>query len=292
MVSQFFKYLTKSKDDELWGLYLNVAGKAVLGKGDLYPPQGHPGDYSFFWQKGRILNECQLLYITDGEGYFETRENKYSIKSGTLIVLHPGMWHRYKPNINTGWTEYYIGFNGEFLETLLDNRFFNPENPVYQIGFDDSILQLYKDVIKIVEAEKQGFQSVAAGIVIQILARLRQHTLKAGLKNKPLEKIINKARIIMRENLDGNLNMEDVALKLNTGYSLFRKEFKKYTGMSPGQYHLQLRIREAQNLISNSDKTIKEIAYLTGFESPYYFSRIYKKVTGEAPSKMRGIKGE
>jgi len=65
--------------------------------------------------------------------------------------------------------------------------------------------------------------------------------------------------------------------------------YKKYTGMPPNQYHLRLRLQKSKEMILFSNKSIKAIAYEVGFESIHYFSRLYKKKEGIAPSRVRSI---
>ncbi len=86
----------------------------------------------------------------------------------------------------------------------------------------------------------------------------------------------------MRQNVEHEINLEQLADQHHVGYSYFRKMFKKYTGVSPGQYHLQLKIMRAKDLLISTDKSIKEISYEHGFQSIYYFSKIFKKKVGTA----------
>ena len=67
-MKQQFKYLTHSDEDEEWGFYLTVIGRAEIGAQEPYPPKGHPGGYRFSWETGRVLDEYQLLYITQEIG--------------------------------------------------------------------------------------------------------------------------------------------------------------------------------------------------------------------------------
>lgn len=64
-------------------------------------------------------------------------------------------------------------------------------------------------------------------------------------------------------------------------YRLFREE----TGTTPIEYRNRLRIQRACQLLRGRECTIGEIAALLGFESVYYFSRVFKKLTGVAPSR-------
>ena len=63
--------------------------------------------------------------------------------------------------------------------------------------------------------------------------------------------------------------------------------FKDYTGISPGQYQLQLKLKRSIDLLHDPDMPIKEIAMESGFQSIYYYSRLFKKKLGCSPAAYR-----
>lgn len=71
------------------------------------------------------------------------------------------------------------------------------------------------------------------------------------------------------------------------GYSSFRKEFKRLTGEPPNQFVLNLRLNRAKYLLETTSLTINEIAEQTGFESVFYFSKLFKKRNGRFPRFYR-----
>lgn len=287
MKHPFFNYPTISPGDEDWGLYINVAGSAVILPEAGYPPLGHPNEYTFTWGKGRILHEYQILYITNGSGIMETKEGKFEIESGSVLLLFPGIWHRYRPNIITGWTEHYIGFNGDFTKNLYRNSVLNSQNPVLKIGFKEHLLKQFNDVFELISEGKPGYQQISAGKAIYILGEIISIIKNNEFAGKDIERKIRKACVYMRENFNVSLNMEKLADELNLGYSYFRRMFKNYTGLSPNQYHLQIKIKKAKEMITNNEKSIKEIGNDLGFETAQYFSRIYKKKVGTNPTDLR-----
>ncbi len=288
-MENFFKYLVHNNENEDWGFYLHVAGFASIKPEQPYPPKGHPLGYSFNWNKGRVLNEYQINYITGGEGIIETTDGNFQIKTGSIIFLRPSMWHRYKPNEKTGWNENYIGFNGSYAQHLFHQYFFPDEMPVVHIGYDEKIIEAFLQSIDYVKNEKPGYHQMCSGLVIYILGRILSIRKNLDFPNKKLENTIQKACIVIRSNLSNNLYFEQIAGDLNIGYSLFRKEFKKYMGMSPAQYHMYLRIQQAKYLLSNSELPIKDISIELGFCSLYHFSKIFKEKTGETPGNYKKI---
>jgi AraC-like DNA-binding protein len=282
-----FKYLTHNPDDTRWGLYLTVVGFAKVEPETDYPPTGHPTGYHFNWHNGRILQEYQINYITQGEGIMETREGSYPIKEGSVILLRPNVWHRYRPLRQTGWMEHYVGFMGEIADKIIKSSDLLNDSPVLQIGFQEDIIHFFQDIFNHVKTERPGYHQVCSGLVVHILGQLVSLKKNENFRHSLIEKTIQKACLIIHDSPAKNLIIEELAKDLNINYSLFRKAFKKYTGLSPLQYHTSLRLKQAVYLLINTDLSIKEISFNLGFCSEFYFSKLFKGKTNSTPSEFR-----
>lgn len=286
-MKDFFKYLAPGEEDKSWGLYLNVAGKWHVAPKTTYPPLDHPTGYHFNWNNGRVLNEYQINYITEGSGILETVHGKFQIKPGTLMIIWPGAWHRYRPKQKTGWIEHYIGFEGELASQLLGKSMFSPERPIIHCELREEFIDTYYKIFDLVNKEKPGFQQISSGMVVKLLGYIIAFQKQRHFSGKTIEKVIQKTRFYMRENIEVEIDLQKLAKESNVGYSYFRKMFKKYTGVSPHQYHLELKILRAKELILTSEKSIKEISFELGFQSIYYFSRLFKLKEGLNPTELR-----
>jgi AraC-like DNA-binding protein len=253
----------------------------------IYPPSGHPSGYNFNWEKGRVLQEYQINYITEGEGIIETQKGEYPVKEGSVIFIQPNLWHRYKPLKEKGWMEHYIGFNGDYANTMLQNFEFLQDCPVIQIGFQEKIIEEFHHIFNYVKSEKPGYQQICAGLVGYILGQIISLKKNENFKSGKIENAIQKACLYLRDNINKNMNIEEIAMNMNVNYSHFRKAFKKYTGLSPIQYHLTLRIQQAIYLLTNTEMSIKEISFNLGFGSVFYFSKLFKEKMQITPSEYR-----
>jgi AraC-like DNA-binding protein len=262
-------------------------GYAQIQPSLVYPPRMHPSGYFFTWEKGRVLQEYQINYITEGSGIFETADGQFPVVPGSMLILRPGMWHRYKPDPNTGWNEHYIGFNGDSCAQLFREGFFQSSKPVMYVGFQENLLKLFFEIIQLVKDEKTGHQQVCAANTILMLSKILSVVRNQEFAGNSIERKIRKACLYFRDNLNTNVNIEKLASEMNVGYSYFRQMFRKYTGISPTQYHLSLRIQKAKDLLVSTDYSFKEIAIDLGFESYFYFSRIFKDKTGKSPMEFR-----
>ncbi|GAL67223.1 helix-turn-helix domain-containing protein [Jejuia pallidilutea] len=93
----------------------------------------------------------------------------------------------------------------------------------------------------------------------------------------------------MYRNIDKSINLRTIASSLGVSYSKFRIDFKTQTGISPLQYYILIKIEKSKELLLNTNKSQKEIAYELGFESDVYFNRLFKRKTGVAPGKYRNL---
>lgn len=282
-----FKYLPNNNTDSNWGFYIAVAGSASVDPGSDYPPTGHPSGYYFNWKKGRILQEYQINYITKGEGILETKDGIYPIQEGSVLFIQPNIWHRYKPNNVTGWVEHYVGFTGNIAESMIGSSELLSKNKLMVIGFHEKIVHLYDEIFNLINDERPGYQQICSGLIIQLMGHIISIKKNEDFTHDPIEKAIQKACIIIRNNTVGNMNIKDIADELQVNYSHFRKAFKRYTGFSPLQYHSSLRIKQAIDQLTNTQISIKEISYNLGFCSVFYFSKLFKEKTGKTPGEYR-----
>lgn len=282
-------YIITSEEDDLWGLTTTTVGQQDINANEPYPPSTHPQGYFFNVEKGRILNEYQLLYITNGKGIFVYGQNKEStyISEGKMFFLMPGVWHTYKPLENSGWKEYWIGFKGSIIEKIVAEGFFLNRPPIFNIGLNERVVDLYMKAIEIADEERAGYQQALAGIVMHILGLMYYRDKTRNFNDENLIGKINKAKVLMRESIYKNIVAEDISKSLNISYSGFRRAFKEFTGTSPSQYMMELKLNEAKLLLSTTSQSVKNISYSLNFENPEYFSVFFKKRTGITPIEYR-----
>ena len=289
MAMQISKYLLANERDALWGLTVSTVGYEEILPGDAYPTRGHADGYYFEINRGRELNEYQLLYITEGEGVFHSTTVKEApIREGDLFLLFPGEWHSYHPNPRIGWKSYWIGFKGRNMDDRVRAGFLSPSKPIYHVGFSDAIVRLYKKAYESAVEEAAYSQQLMAGIVNHLIGMMYSKERNIQLsRNQAHVDMISKARLRIREALESELTIQQVAEELGISYSNFRKLFKEHTGISPAIYQQDLRLQRAKELLSTTNLSVKEIAYRLNFDSPDYFSAKFKAKTGRRPSELR-----
>ena len=288
-----FKYLQTSPRDKSWGIAVTTAGFQHVYAGESYPLSTPPTEYAFPENKRRVLNEYQLYYITRGAGYFESAScSRTRIEPGMMFMLFPGEWHSFAPDPETGWDDHWIGFNGNFMDDKIRMGFFTFKNCVFRVGVDERIINTYHEIIEIAQEEKKGFQQVISSLAISIIGRVHYEDINHTCSDTYINRIIKQAKAVMKEDMTNNRPLEEIAKSLGISYSLFRREFRKRCGISPGQYRLEQKLDKAKELLHSTNITVADISSKLHFECIGQFSTFFKKRTGLSPLEFRkqGIK--
>lgn len=108
------------------------------------------------------------------------------------------------------------------------------------------------------------------------------------------QKLIDEANAVIRKNFDNfDFDLNLLASELNMGRSKMFSRIKEITGITPNEYVLNMKLKEAGRLLKEvSEYNVAEVAYTLGFSSPRYFSKCFKSFYGVTPQAFRKSQGE
>ena len=99
--------------------------------------------------------------------------------------------------------------------------------------------------------------------------------------------IIKRAINYINENYNNNITLDAVASVVHLNASYFSGLLKKEIGIGFSDYLNKVRIEKSKELLLDSKDSISEVALLVGFEDQSYYSKVFKKVTGDTPKEFR-----
>ncbi|MEO6846165.1 MAG: AraC family transcriptional regulator [Chthoniobacterales bacterium] len=297
-MKNYFEYFPVPSGDEPWGVRCTAMGHWQILPHQLYPPRipPHPADHDFTWQRGRILQDLQLLYISDGEGILEYKENApHRIQAGTVFLVVPGVWHRYRPNSETGWTEYWLEISGDLPKKVLKEYPISLRKPFFSVKEAPEIFELFLKCQRLADTRQWGFEQQMGlnGLEILLLT-LRAASLRKsqGEKESYTELEIRKFQQKLQDASSKPIKIDELLKDSTLSEVHFRRLFKKRTGMSPKQYVLEIRLRRTMDLLRQTRLSLSEIAERLGYDTPYHLSQDFKKRVGISPAFWRAAQWE
>ena len=295
---RFFRYVPIRRRDMDWGLYVNGAGFTTIAPDEEYPPKEHPSPYYFTWEKGRVLPEFMLSYVTAGHGEFESGPTgTCEMGAGKVMLVFPGVWHRYRPSEETGWEGLWVSFNGEVMDRLVSRGFFSVENAVLTTGLHASILNPFQCLLERLDKGALGFPHLIAADTVEILAAVLAaarpgpaRLIDQGPEHvSPVEdRLVAQALQIIWHFKEGReLSVDEVVRQMPVSRRSLERRFRTVLGRTVSQEIVDCHLARAKRLLAETQLPIKEIAALAGFPSADRMGRIFRRVKGISPHEYR-----
>ncbi|MEE9361584.1 MAG: AraC family transcriptional regulator [Cellulophaga sp.] len=229
-----------------------------------------------------------LIYCIDGEGWFEIANKKQVMGKNQYIIIPPNTAHKYGSNNRNPWSIYWIHFSGEKAHLFVNHpNQIVPINLASNSRFRDRIL-LFEEIYNNLEMGYGMDNLEYANICLwHMLGSFRYLSQFRKIKElNPSGKVEQSIRF-MRNNIDKKLSLEAISNHCGISISQYCLLFKKKTSRPPLEYLTHLKIQHASHLLDFSDLRISEIALQTGYEDPFYFSRVFTKIMGTSPRDYR-----
>ncbi|WDI42025.1 AraC family transcriptional regulator [Bremerella sp. P1] len=297
--SSFFHYLPISDQDMEFGFYVTGGGRGTVPPNVNYPPGQHPGIYHFSWERGRELPEFQIQFISTGRGEFEsTPTGPVSIEGGTLFLLFPGVWHRYRPIRAKGWTERWLSIHGEFMHRLLEQGTLSPNRAFAKLNSVEasSFLETFDRLLNRIHADPLRHTPTVCANAMELLTLALEHlptserptaSASAGRTNPVDDPIVNRALDIIWTRSDRPLSVNQLVASLPTTRRTLERKMMASLGHTVLDEINHCRLLRAKRLLTETSLPIKSVAYLAGFSSQERFRRLMVAEEGCPPGEYR-----
>jgi len=275
----FTRYLPVSSQSVRWGWHLIDAGRQHVPANASYPSKGHPLSYQFNSKGERVLEEYQVIYIASGKGTFSSSSTgERNVEAGDTLLLFPGEGHRYAPDPETGWNEYWMGFSGTDAKRVME-AFFSPQDPVQRSPHTGDLTRLFDQLLHWLASPVSGAPQLLASHIPMILA-----FLKAGTNESSDDaSLVQQAKMHLLSDLSQRTDLQALSRELGTSYSHLRATFKKHTGYAPREFENMIKLKRAHDLLLSGNYNVSRTAEALGFNSLHYFSRVFRKAYGQSP---------
>jgi len=229
----------------------------------------------------------EIHFFLEGNGTFLLNQSKYAIDGNRLFLTNPGESHCILPEAIRNPVSYYaILFEPELpgdaeIMSLLDasgRRYFGLESQERFL-----VEELYR-------LQGKRHARAAEHLLLSLLHRWYDTTHvpippEAGAPAK--NTYIERALVLMEKSIKEKLSTDALSEKLGISKEHFIRIFRGRLGIPPLRYFNKIKIEAAGALLTDSNLKVGDVAEYFGFESPFHFSRAFKKSTGLSPREYR-----
>ena len=239
----------------------------------------------------RSLDTFQLVFVLRGKGYLtQGKDEPYPLISGDAFFLFPMEQYHYAADVDDPCEILWIAFNGQACETILDSLGVSIDNSVFPEILNHDLIKKMNLIIYAVGDKEDKHRLSAIGYLHVLLSKIGLAINQQNTNNqyKP-DSAENVAKIIdfIEQNYNKDIDIDTLCKHINYSRSYISKIFKEETQMSITQYMTIIRIKNAKRLLRTTSLSIKQVAATVGIKDPFYFSQIFKRITGQAPKEYR-----
>jgi AraC-like DNA-binding protein len=229
-----------------------------------------------------------LYYVMEGKGVYILGGTEYPVAENDIFVLYPDTEIECRADKEDPFTLRAASFDGADTLLLLNAAGFQEKAPVRHLEDDtaDHVVQfmagLYTFRGQDIYGTTQSTSILYAFMSMLVKTAAWDQTAMPPGWTGAIH--VQKALSFIAENYHKPITVNDIANHVNLSRSRFYRVFMQHVFISPKQYLVEYRIREARNILEKRGGSIKEIANAVGIDDPYRFTIQFKQMCGKTPS--------
>jgi AraC-like DNA-binding protein len=249
------------------------------------------------------VSDCiRIYYVNEGKFEWSVNDQSFILYPGDVSLIMPSEKFGSEKGIleigSISWIHIKIQNHGN--NELLSGRWSSLSETESQAISKVLLMNNMPVISKLAEAgrilryihdeifhQEIGYSTRANQLIDELFIIITRHLSKQNNRARDFPKVFMQLEQALRQNLSQQWTVEEMAAIAGMGTTLFNEKVKSYTGFTPLNYLINIRISEAIKLLKKEEVSITDIALDTGFYSSQHFSTTFKKLTGYTPSQFR-----
>ncbi len=216
-------------------------------------------------------------YVTEGRGELVTEQGRVRVKAGDTYVLRAGERHVYYSDKADPWKKLWVNYDADYISPMLDA--FGIGTGVYS-GCDTKELFEELQMLSGAERGRQNLPFYIADCINRLVLSIASHKDAECDDGFRIQQIL-KASVYEK------LTVDSLAERVNMSKSNLIRTFKSYSGVTPYEYLLRLKMSAAKLLLRDTKMTVREISERLSICDEHYFSSVFSARVGATPTEYR-----
>ncbi|MGO4695020.1 helix-turn-helix domain-containing protein [Paenibacillus sp. 2TAB26] len=241
----------------------------------------------------------EIYYMLSGQRIYFIRDRSYSVEQGDLVFISKHELHKTMQSGDAAHERIIIHFDDAMLSKLAGAHAsflltpFEQQSHIIRMPMQEQLAtaQLMSRTLSEIRQQPAGFELFPAFAVTELLLtaarHIQQHDPVPLHHATPMHAKISEVIRYINAHFGETLRLDEVAKHFFISPYYLSRMFKELTGFTFSDYIILTRMKEAQRLLRESDRSITDIAAAVGFDNFSHFGKTFKKITRISPRQYR-----
>lgn len=241
----------------------------------------------FYTERPHGQRDYQLIYVANGCMHFYFDGEETIVEQGNMVLFRPGDPQFYYAYPKEKGEFFWVHFTGSAVEERLAECGVPSDGRVFWAGVSADVRGLYCGMIRELQTKSAHYEELLRMTLRHLFLLIHRYLVDTQETELAFQGDIIQALGYFERHWNEAVSIENYAAHNRMTPCWFRQKFKEYTGCSPLQYMINLRISRAMNLLEHTDYNITQVSYAVGYENVSYFRRLFQKHTGMTPGEYQ-----
>lgn len=230
------------------------------------------------------LNAYMILCARSGHARLCYRDKEYMLSDTSAVFCD--LNYRFRLEVNSSFSYFGIYINGPSVFSYFQ-QFYKEENCFVQLSPVSECNDLCLAIKELCTKPHDMAEIRMSKSITDLLTLLLLTKSSCENARNLVPRYVSDVKKIFDTQFAENFTLDTLAKTCRISKYQLSHEFKKHVGMSPINYLIDRRIREAKRLLADTDETVNTIGMMVGIENVTHFINLFKKNTGMTPLQYR-----
>lgn len=221
-------------------------------------------------------------YVLKGRGRFRTEQQEVDINAGSVYVYGPGIDHEILSDPDDCLVKYFFDFTGPRGAALLQDVSLQPGSCV-QVSIPRQLMEICELLLQNGTAENAYTQRICVTLLELLILKSAENLRSDTPGRSRAFSTYLRCRQQLEQHYLEIRSLDELAARCHLEKPYLCRLFRRFDGETPYQRLIRLKMNRAAELLSSGDRLVKEVANELGYDDPYHFSRVFKKVYEISP---------
>lgn len=265
-----------------------ISSPSVFAKSTLYYVQeiGHFRTLPGYFTEREQLDSYLIVYTINGKGRLKYQGKSYNLQPQQVFFIHCEDYHYYETDPLEPWEILWVHLHGSATSGYYE-QFTSNDEPVLQLNPESIIPAVLRQILHYQQQRSARTELISSKLLVDLLTELLLAAQNISMPDTEKPSYIEDICQMLEHRFIESISLDQLAHEYAVSKYHLAKQFKRYTGYSPHEYLILIRMTHAKERLKYSDMPVSEVAARVGIDNVSHFINLFKDRAGDTPLAYR-----